>query len=387
MLTSPKVATHNPLLHSTDPEPKSTSEVDKIQLNIFGRFESWIIDGRRSLYGAAMLRILMAVCVLVSVMVNFQDRRYLWGAASGWVQPYRATSQWNFFPFNFFNATDSDWLLIVKLGILAGFSLSLLLGWHTRTSAVVVLILSTSLVALGPTSVDSTDSAVRIMLFYTCLLDSGRRWSLDARRHNTLVSNGIIRRHNGPWRRANIGGAGSMWFGTIVHNLAVVAIGVQMILIYFFAGISKLIGASWRDGTAIYYPLMLENFRPWPALNDLLVSSDLLVHAATWSTLVLQILFGVLLLTRPSRIFTLAAMVGLHLGIGISMGLAVFSLAMMAGDVIFLRDSSVKRVRTRILDRRKGHSRSSQTTPISKQEPTPAGSWEQVRRAESGWHQ
>lgn len=323
-----------------DPADGSATE----QLNVFGRLESWFIDGKRAKYGSAMLRVLLAIGALASVAVNFSDRRYLWGTTSAWTQPFRDESAWNFFPFNFFSATDPDWLLVAKLAVLGIASVSMLLGWHARASTIVVLILFTSLVALGPTSVDSTDNAFRLMLFYSCFLDTGRRWSLDARRHRRTGSVGR-RSTMPPPEPGLLGRFVPRWFTNIVHNLAVVAVGAQVILIYAIAGATKLRGELWRDGTGVYYPLLVDNYRPWPAVNDFLAGINPLIYATTWGTVALQLSFGLLLLTRPTRIFAVVAMLGMHAGIGIFMGLAVFSLAMMAGDVIFIRDSSVEKMR------------------------------------------
>jgi hypothetical protein len=292
------------------------------------RLESWLLDKPRTQYGSAMLRILLGVTLLASLAVNFPDRQYLWGAGSGWVAPYREASAWNFPPFTVFSAADPDWLLTVKLAVLAAAGAAMTVGWHSRASTITVFILSTSLAALGPTSVDSADNAFRILMFYACFLDTGRAWAIDVRRAGA-VDTGV--RCAGTVR-------------TAVHNAAVVAVGGQVVLIYTIAGLSKLVGTTWRDGTAVYYPLSMENFQPWPLLNDLLTGSDLLVHAASWGSVALQCLFAPMLLWRPTRIAAVLAMVGMHAGIALSMGLFIFSLAMMAGDVIFIRDRTVEGV-------------------------------------------
>ena len=56
----------------------------------------------------------------------------------------------------------------------------------------------------------------------------------------------------------------------LVHNAALFVIMAEACLIYATAGWYKIQGSRWQDGTAVYYPLHLDYFSPWPALSDLL---------------------------------------------------------------------------------------------------------------------
>jgi antimicrobial peptide system SdpB family protein len=299
------------------------------RLNLAGRLESWLVDGKRAQYGTSILRILLGLCAVAIVVTNFGDRRYIWGTASGWAQPYRDDSIWNFWLFRFFDAGDPDPLLAIKLVLFAVFGALMVVGWRTRIVTLITLLMFISLAALGPTSSDSADNAMRIMLIYSLITDGSLKWSLDARR----------RRRQAPDRLRPL--PVPAWFGTIVHNLAVVAIGAQVIIIYLIAGVAKARGTLWQNGTAIYYPMHSENFSPWPALNSLLVSNDLMVHLISWGSVAIQVLFPLFLLNRWTRRLAVLGMIGMHAGIGIFLGLSVFSLAMVAADVIFLRDRTV----------------------------------------------
>jgi hypothetical protein len=55
----------------------------------------------------------------------------------------------------------------------------------------------------------------------------------------------------------------------------------------------------------------------------------------------IQVVFPLMLLNRWTRKLAVLGMIGMHAGIGIFLGLSVFSLAMVAADVIFLRDSTI----------------------------------------------
>ncbi len=321
---------------SSAPTSRSGSTAAKPRLNVFGKVESWLVDGKRAQYGTSILRILLGACTVAIVVTNFMDRKYIWGTASGWADPYRDDSIWNFWLFKYFGAGDPDWLLVAKLVLFALFGVAMIIGWRTRIVSIVTLLMFISLAALGPTSSDSADNAFRIMLIYSCFTDGSLKWSLDARRRRLRAERAGGRRSSHPARTLV-----PAWFGSIVHNLAVVAIGAQVIIIYLIAGVAKARGTWWRDGTAIYYPMHAENFSPWPALNHLLVSNDLMVHLISWGSVAIQIVFPLLLLTRWTRRLAVLGMICMHAGIGIFLGLSVFSLAMVAADVIYLRDATM----------------------------------------------
>lgn len=342
------------------------------RLNVFGRVESWLLDGKRAQYGTSMLRILLGTCAVAIVATNFMDRKYIWGTASGWAQPYRDDSIWNFWLFKFFGAADPDWMLATKMVLFAIFGILMVLGWRTRVVTAVTWLMFTSLVALGPTSSDSADNAFRIMLIYSLFTDGSLKWSLDSRRRRLKSEKPATGRRLSSTPRTLI----PAWFGIIVHNLAVVAIGAQVIVIYLIAGLAKARGTLWQNGTAIYYPMYSENFSPWPQLNHLLVANNLMVHLISWGSVAIQLLFPLLLLNRWARRLAVVGMIGMHAGIGIFLGLSVFSLAMVAADVIYVRDSTMESI-TDWFRRRRGkkarlHSEPPARTPAARPEPDPA---------------
>ena len=50
-----------------------------------------------------------------------------------------------------------------------------------------------------------------------------------------------------------------------MHNTAVLVISAQICVVYAAAGLYKAQGSMWQDGTALYYTMHLDWFRPWPA--------------------------------------------------------------------------------------------------------------------------
>ncbi len=94
------------------------------------------------------------------------------------------------------------------------------------------------------------------------------------------------------------------------YNLAwlVMAVG------YTYSGVTKLVSASWLDGSALFHVLESPLARP-SFLRELLVSQPAVLKLMTFSVLGLEILAAPLALFRKTRPFLWLALVGMHMGI------------------------------------------------------------------------
>ncbi|MDQ3157358.1 MAG: HTTM domain-containing protein, partial [Actinomycetota bacterium] len=92
-----------------------------------------------------------------------------------------------------------------------------------------------------------------------------------------------------------------------------------------------------------YYPLQTEAYSPWLDYIHLLTDHGWIVAMASYTAIGVQLLVPVLLMYRPTRFFALIALTGMHLGIGILMGILYFSLVMIAVDVLLISDRSWSR--------------------------------------------
>ncbi|WP_432092342.1 HTTM domain-containing protein [Streptomyces sp. bgisy100] len=122
----------------------------------------------------------------------------------------------------------------------------------------------------------------------------------------------------------------------LVHNGALLVIMAEVCLIYATAGWYKVQGTRWQDGTALYYPMHLNYFSPWPELSDVLAGSGVLVMLITYGTVIVQVAFPFTLFNRGVKNVLLVLMMAEHLAIAFALGLPFFSLAMIAADAVFL---------------------------------------------------
>ncbi|QFG69461.1 sporulation-delaying protein SdpB family protein [Ornithinimicrobium pratense] len=122
--------------------------------------------------------------------------------------------------------------------------------------------------------------------------------------------------------------------------VALLAIKLQVAVIYFQASVAKLGQPEWVDGTSMYYWMSDDIFGPaaWMRpLMDAVVDQQLLLLTLTWLPLVVEFLLALsLLLPQWSRWGLLLLGVSLHLSIAVTMGLWSFSLVMVGACILLL---------------------------------------------------
>jgi predicted DCC family thiol-disulfide oxidoreductase YuxK len=104
---------------------------------------------------------------------------------------------------------------------------------------------------------------------------------------------------------------------------------ILMALGYSYSGLTKLASPSWLDGTALERVLANPLARPG-LVRDLLASlPGGLLRLATWSALLLELLFAPLALLRRARPWLWLALLGLHLALVLLIDFADLSLGMV----------------------------------------------------------
>lgn len=125
-------------------------------------------------------------------------------------------------------------------------------------------------------------------------------------------------------------------------NLAIRLIQINMCIIYFFAGLSKIQGNSWWYGDALwgafanleYQSLDMTWMHNWPYT----------VAIMTQTTVYWEMFFPVLIWPRLLRPIYLLIALPLHLGIGLCLGMWTFGLVMLIGCALFISPKVVRAV-------------------------------------------
>lgn len=199
------------------------------------------------------------------------------------------------------------------------------LGLGSRATAVLAWVLVVSTNRRIPVMQFGFDNVIATWLLYLAACGaSGQALSLDRL---------LARRRGGP---------GGPPRATVSANLGLRLIQLHLCLVYASAGLAKLQGTPWWDGSALGMLLGNSEFRTF----DLSFLADYpgLLAFGTHATVFLEILYPALVWFRGWRPWVLAAALAMHLGIAASMGLVEFSLAMAAGNLAFVPGSWLGRL-------------------------------------------
>ena len=286
----------------------------------------WLLEDKRALHGAAAARILSGCAVLGLLVSNIRHRDILFGPGSVWAAPVQggAGKAPRYWPTEIVADLGSTtflfhYLVVIVLAVLWT------LGWQVRLVGPLMLIGAVSIIERAPLVGDQGDNILRLGLLLLLLMQTDEHWSLAAR------------------RRARRGARDPLfprWLTNGVHNIAVAALAFQLVVVYFSAGMAKARGDLWQYGTALYYPLQLQEFRPFPFLNDLFTQFGLVVGVATYVVILIEIGFGFALFHPVTRRVAILGVIVLHVAIAVLMALPWFSLAMIAFIAVLVDTST-----------------------------------------------
>ncbi|MYX98442.1 HTTM domain-containing protein [Streptomyces sp. SID486] len=344
-------------------------------------------------YQSAVIRIGFAGTWLLFLLREFPHRQELYGPSApwGWNLAEQLTSDNHAFTALLWSDGQLWFECCYALAVLT--TAALVLGWRTRTASVLFMVGVLSLQNRSVFVGDGGDNVLHLMAIYLMFTRCGQVWSLDARRAAREAAARARGEHVpadrvGPalWAVSGLGlGAATLtgrfdgdwlipallwtswvvlalWWAVqrraawhepralldvladIVHNGALVVIMAEACLIYATAGWYKIQGSRWQDGTAVYYPLHLDYFSPWPGLADLMSSSGTIMMIAAYGTVMVQVAFPFALLNRRAKNVLLVLMMTEHAVIAVVLGLPFFSLAMIAADSVFLPTPFLRRL-------------------------------------------
>ncbi len=195
-----------------------------------------------------------------------------------------------------------------------------------------------------PTSMFGMDTMMIILLMYLMVGDSGAALSLDR-----WLERRRERREAGP--KAGRGGVTPPLPPSWSANFAVRLVQIHFCLIYFVSGTSKLLGPAWWNGTALWYCLANYNFAPMRVgLYDSYLTFlcqnywlwQLFMTGGVIFTLFNEICFTFLVWNKKWRPVMVSTSVLMHLGIGLVMGLVVFSLFMFTMVLAFVPPDQIR---------------------------------------------
>ncbi len=204
-------------------------------------------------------------------------------------------------------------LQAILFAVAAVFGLAMLVGYKTRLATVVTWLLLCSLQTRNPAISPAADDALRMFVFWSMFLPLGAVWSVDQ------LAN--PKRHRDPHL-----------------SVAGVAFLAQLVFIYVFTVIQKSDPAWRQDFTALYYALSLDEMVT--PIGIAIRSHPTVMKALTIATIFLEAVAPIVVFTPVYtawvRMVVIAAMMLLHLGMGLCLTIGLFPFVMWVGWWIFI---------------------------------------------------
>jgi hypothetical protein len=278
----------------------------------------------RFMVGASVFRIVAGLAFVYQYFATYTQRGYLFGPDG--VYPFErflddvASGS----SFSLYALSESN--LYFELLYHAGCAVALLwlLGWRTRILTPLHWVLVWSLRERYPLLWDGGDNLMQLVLLYAVFMNVSEHFSLDSMRR---AAQPLVER---PIR-------------AMFHNAGLLAAAMQLSLVYGIAGLSKVQGETWQNGTSLYYALRAGEFT-WPGMSHLIYENSAVLVFLSYATVAFQVSFPFMLfLGRRTRLLWMLAGLCFHLGIATFMALFTFAMFMMAVDLIFITDAEYAR--------------------------------------------
>lgn len=307
------------------------------------RLETWL-SRPHTLVGVAFFRIFTGLGICFFLLYHWPERHLLWGDDGLWPREVYLSESADRGIWTLFHLAEDPWLLELIYG--GGIAVALLftIGLWTRWMSVLLFLIFFSLYYRNPNLPNGGDNLIRIQLFFFIFTQAGARLSVDA---------WMDRRRQQPRTQRF---PSLRPYSALIHNLAIAAMVLQLILLYFTAGIYKVMGSMWQEGTAVYYAMRVQDF-VWPGISERVWASDTVIVFLTYSSVLFQIAFPFLLLHRYTKYAAIAGAILFHTGVGWMMNLMLFSWYMIGCEWLLLRDREyrwLKHAATAFLQRRGG---------------------------------
>lgn len=292
-----------------------------------------------------LMRVAVGALLLWNVAVLGPDL-YDYLGSDGWIGPeaLRAyLAQHSPWAWSFWIWVPDRWLPIAWAACLVALALYTV-GLWSRVTAALAWAIAVSLIRRAPVALFGFDHMISTWALYLAAFGaSGQAVSLD----RFLARLRAIKRAQArpgqrrPGQTRELSGVPA---ASVTANLSLRMLQLHLVLIYGSAGLSKLMGPEWWDGTAMQMIILTPEFRRFDLTWAFAYPG--LLSLATHGGLLLELSYPVLIWIPKLRPVLLASVVLLHAGIDLTLGLTEFGLAMIAANLAFVSGPWLRRLVT-----------------------------------------
>lgn len=224
------------------------------------------------------------------------DSRSIWAPRLGWLVTIGGRA-----------GLSETSVLSLAWAALFGAGCCLVLGFLCRPAAIAAWFIHVCAAKSGEVFSYGMDNFTTIGLFYLMIGQLPDRWALDWRLRRFCTRNS---RRDGFQRRV---------------------LQIHLCIIYFSGGVAKSLGPGWWNGTSIWRAMTCPPFNV--VSPGLLLSLRFLLPLAGISVCILETAYPFFIWPQRTRAFWLASILAMHLLIGLTMGLYLFSFVMIVLNV------------------------------------------------------
>lgn len=276
---------------------------------------------------ASFFRIFLGALLIVYFIANYPNWERFFAAdgiiSLDVVDPARTQTDW----VSIFYWTEGMVPIGVFwwIGLLA--SICFAIGFQTRASTITLFVLMVSMVHRNLTIVNGEDLTFRMVLFYSCFAPLNRTLSVDS----------WIKRR---WAEKE----GRVLPSLLPDIWPIRLMQINIALIYVISLPNKFVddpsGWLW-EGTAIYWAMTSNLWARWPWTE--IFYGGFLSKVITYGTVVVEAAFPLLVWFNRTRLYAIAGIAGLHLGIPILLkNITFFTLAMVCSFWVFVPSSDIR---------------------------------------------
>ena len=228
---------------------------------------------------------------------------------------------------------ESPAVLWTVHGLALGVCLLFWLGLWTRVTSILTCLITLSYAHRAPEAMYGLDQVNGFLSLYLAIAYLGITPERSAYSLDRWLA---ARRQSRPLSAAP---------PSITANIATRLIQVHMCVLYLFAGLSKLQGEAWWNGTAIWGAVANLEYQSLDLLW--LVHHPWLVNLMTHVTVAWEVTYIALVWGRLTRPIVLALAIPVHLGICCCLGMVTFGSIMLIANLAFVSPTLVRAILTR----------------------------------------
>lgn len=249
----------------------------------------------RLLFGSLML---LNAVLLIPLVTEFYSVDSMWSLAA-W-QRHQGRSRLCL--LHLMPPTTGSFRVLLLIHLVS--CITFLLGWQFRVSSIVLFVTLVSIHQRNTFVLSSGDTLLRMMSFFAMFSSAGNAFSVDA------------------WLK------GTSDFPT-VDPWPLRLMQLQISIVYLRTVYWKLRGATWWNGTAVWYPIWVDTYLRYRPLRWML--SLPMIRLATWGTLIEELALGALIWVHEFRPYVMLSGIALHLVFECILNLQLFGWIMIAG--------------------------------------------------------